>query len=104
LLESQRSKRIGIVFCGGCNPRIDRGKVAAAVRQALPQHGYNVVFNAFDVDFIIYLSGCTVSCAARDGNSDLPQVTVAATTVDADVVKDSELADRIISKVKKMGE
>ncbi len=104
MLASQRSKRIGIVFCGGCNPRIDRGKVAAAVRQALRQHGYSVVFNAFDVDFIVYLSGCAVSCAARDGNSDLPQVTIAATTVDAVVVKDSELVDRIISKVKKMGE
>ena len=56
---------VGIKFCGGCNPRIDRVGVAEAIKKRLIELGITVVYNNSDADFIVYLSGCSSSCAAR---------------------------------------
>ena len=41
---------VGIQFCGGCNPRIDRGRIALELQQALEGMGHRVVFNSPDAD------------------------------------------------------
>jgi len=95
------NRRISINFCGGCNPRIDRGQVALQVRDILVASGYQVCYNSLDVDFVIYISGCAANCALKYSSSDRPSVVVAAATVDAIVIDEAQLVTEIVSKVKK---
>lgn len=92
-------KRISINFCGGCNPQIDRGKLASKVRTVLETSGYEVCYNNLNADFIIYLSGCTANCALKYSHSNCPHVVVAATTLDTAAVKEEMLATQILTKV-----
>ena len=56
--------RIGIKFCGGCNPRYDRVKLANVLKMKL--HSCTVEDiednNIYDVVFVF--SGCSVNCAS----------------------------------------
>lgn len=94
------NRRISIVFCGGCNPRIDRGKVALQIQDILVARGYQVSYNSFDVDFVIYMSGCTANCALKYNLNSLPAVIVAAATVDVVAIDEGKLAKEIIMKVR----
>lgn len=93
-------RRIGIVFCGGCNPRIDRGLIAAKVRAALLGMGYEVLYNSLDVDFVIYMSGCTANCALKYSHNQRPFAVVAAATLDAVETEPAELITDIVKKVR----
>lgn len=93
--------RIGIIFCGGCNPRIDRGRIAAQLRANLLMVGYEVCYNSLDVDFAIYLSGCMANCALKyNRNDDCSSAVVAAATLDAVAVEPAELVTDIVTKVR----
>lgn len=61
--------------------------------------GYEVLYNSLDVDFAIYMSGCTASCAQRYNHNNCPSVVVAATTLDAVVVDKAKLVTDIVIKV-----
>ena len=52
-----RPMTVGIQFCGGCNPRIDRGQIALELQKALVDRDFDVVFNSPEADFVIFLSG-----------------------------------------------
>ncbi|WP_371372672.1 hypothetical protein [Sporomusa aerivorans] len=94
------NRKISITFCGGCNPRIDRGKVAAEVRAMLQAGGCQIGYNSLDADFVIYISGCTANCAFKYNHVSGPFVQVAAATVDAAAVREEELAAEIVTKVR----
>jgi len=93
-------KLVSIKFCGGCNPRIDRARVAGEVRENMTAYGCGVVFNRLDADFIVYLSGCTASCAHRYSNSTKPCVTVAAATIDTRPADEDEVGSLISQKAR----
>lgn len=93
------NRRIGINFCGGCNPRIDRGKIAAQVAKIFKERQYQIYYNSLDVDFVIYLSGCTANCSLKYQNSNHPSVVVAAETVDAMTMEEEKLVTEIVMKV-----
>lgn len=94
------NKKVSINFCGGCNPRINRGEIASKVRSILETNGYEVDFNAPDVDFVIYLSGCTAGCALKYSKNRMPHAAVAAATLDAAEVKEEMLVTHIVTKVR----
>ena len=86
---------VAIQFCGGCNPRIDRGAIARELQTELARLGVNVVFNSPDADLVVFLSGCLSGCAYKYNPQDPPYVTVAAATVD-----DAEIpAEMIVTEV-----
>ncbi|WP_378956586.1 hypothetical protein [Pelosinus sp. sgz500959] len=93
------NRRISIHFCGGCNPRIDRGQVAAQVVTILKSKDYQVCYNSLDVDFVIYLSGCTANCSVKNKKSNHPSVVVAANTLDAMTINEEQLVTEIVMKV-----
>ncbi|OAM96194.1 hypothetical protein SAMN04515679_4389 [Pelosinus fermentans] len=93
-------RKISIVFCGGCNPWIDRGRIAAKVQDILLGMGYEVCYNSLDVDFVIYMSGCTANCALKYNHNDCPSAVVAAATLDAVAVEPAELVTDIVTKVR----
>jgi hypothetical protein len=95
---------IGIRFCGGCNPRIDRGRIALELEQALEGLGHRVVFNSPDADFTIFLSGCMSGCAFKYNPKAPPYVMVAAATVDGEEVGEARIVPEVLRKVRQYDE
>ncbi len=93
-------KNISITFCGGCNPRIDRGGLAKRVCELINEYGYTVVFNKPDADFIIYISGCSANCAWRYSKAQAAHTIVAGAVIDSFAVTEAELAGKIMSRVR----
>ena len=91
---------VGIQFCGGCNPRIDRGKISRELQQALVGMGHDVVFNSLDADIVIFLSGCMSGCAFKFNPKDPPYIMVAATTVDREEVGEAHIIPEVLGRVK----
>ena len=90
------SQKPRLVFCGGCNPRIDRSALAAALRAdaALARGTVNEV--------TVHLSGCERACVS--GHSllldDMRVVVVAGECVDGRPTAGPALADTISRKLK----
>lgn len=91
---------VSIQFCGGCNPRIDRGRIALELKTELEENGFQVSFNKPDSEFVIFLSGCMSSCAAKFNPRNPPYITVAANTVDIDVTDETRIVPEILRKVR----
>ena len=100
-MENNNPSRVSIKFCGGCNPRIDRGRLAYEIGKRLIPDGYELVYNSLDASFVVFLSGCNANCALPKTETEMPHVVVAANTVDSLAVDEKELAGRIIEQVRK---
>ncbi|HMM22556.1 MAG TPA: hypothetical protein PKA10_17675 [Selenomonadales bacterium] len=93
-------KRISIKFCGGCNPRIDRGSVAEEIKRYGLENGIEILYNSLDADLIIFLSGCSANCAGHYCKSDKPCVVIAANSIDAIAVREDDLGTQAVKKVR----
>ena len=91
---------VSIKFCGGCNPRIDRVGVAEAIKKRLLAFGMTVSYNNPDADFIVYVGGCSSSCAERYSSTDKPCAVIAGAAVDGLAVDEGRLGDVVIEKVR----
>jgi len=91
--------KVSIRFCGGCNPRIDRGKIARELQKAFAGMGLDVVFNVPDADFAVFLSGCSSECTLKFNPQDPPYVTVAATTVNGLDVSEENIVPAVLEAV-----
>ncbi|MEG6584783.1 hypothetical protein [Dendrosporobacter sp. 1207_IL3150] len=89
-----------IKFCGGCNPRIDRRRLAKEIEDYLNAHGVRVVYNSTEADFIICISGCTASCARQGIEYDKPAALIAGESVDDLAVGEKSLSSIVINKVR----
>ena len=103
-------RRVTIVYCGGCNPHIDRSAVAAGLPVADPDVAQGAT---------VHLSGCPRACASghllvmRRGGDDVrgaegtphrrddpPLVVVAGELVDGIPTPAPELAPTVTRKLK----
>ena len=98
------------MFCGGCNPQIDRGAVAAEAAE-LAANDPSVPSGA-----VVHLSGCARACASGHAltgrpepagdhaspqiGEDPPVVVVAGELVDGVPTSAAELAPAVIRKLK----
>lgn len=93
---------ICIQFCGGCNPAIDRGELAAALQASLADQGHELIFNRpQEAELIIYLSGCDADCARRYNEADRPSVRVAGARIGGLTVPASGLAAALVDEVRR---
>jgi hypothetical protein len=56
---------IGIRYCGGCNPQIDRSGVITSLKEAIKKMGMEVDFTADrhrSVDLVLLINGCMHAC------------------------------------------
>ncbi len=58
---------VGIKYCGGCNPRYDRGGLVARLKGALPDVDFEPVRPDKVYDLLLVVSGCHVACADISG-------------------------------------
>lgn len=54
---------VGLKYCGGCNPKYDRGALARALVAALPEHEFRPARPGEEYDLLVVISGCHVQCA-----------------------------------------
>ncbi len=55
--------KIGLKFCGGCNPTYDRGAISEKIRRELKDTVDFVAIIDGKVDMVLSIQGCNVSCA-----------------------------------------
>ena len=53
-------KKIGVKFCGGCNPRYDRGEALEAIREACADIAtFETASEGTEYDVLLIIRGCT---------------------------------------------
>ncbi|MBP2639608.1 MAG: hypothetical protein H6Q66_559 [Firmicutes bacterium] len=94
-----KGKHVSIKFCGGCNPRYERGAVARKISERIIAQGAVSSYNQLDADLVIFLSGCSASCADRYNPIDKEAILVADGTVDAVAVPAEKIVDEVLRRV-----
>jgi len=57
--------KIGVKFCGGCNPRYDRKAFLKKIEEAKAE--YNFTYNLEEeYDILLIICGCKSACAGHD--------------------------------------
>ncbi len=57
---------VGVKFCGGCNPRYDRGKALEAIRNEVQGEAEFVIAEeGAAYDHLLVIGGCTNCCASH---------------------------------------
>lgn len=72
--------RIGVKFCGNCNPRISGRSLLDQVKASMPEALW-LPADSPEKDVLLIISGCTVDCATRPDWKG-PTVMAAGETVD----------------------
>lgn len=56
---------VGVKFCGGCNPRYDRGKALVDIKKEMQgQAEFVVAEEGGEYDYLLVIGGCTNCCAS----------------------------------------
>lgn len=59
--------KIGIKYCGGCNPRYDRTKEVEKLKKQFPQHEFTYDPGKAACDIYLLVCGCMTACATSEG-------------------------------------
>ena len=55
--------KIGIKYCGGCNPKYDRADQVRILRETHPEQDWEYVKEEFFYDLLLVIGGCGSCCA-----------------------------------------
>ena len=75
--------KVGVKFCGNCNPQISAKKLLKEIKQEIIRADRAVEFlpwDCLDIDLLIVLSACPVDCAKRP-DGDLEELNIAGETI-----------------------
>lgn len=63
MTDSERtSLKIGIKYCGGCNPTYSREVIESSIRKYFPDAQYLYTSKTKDVDVLVIICGCKTAC------------------------------------------
>jgi len=96
---------IGLRYCGGCNPQIDRSTVIKTLKEGLEKMGIEIYFTTDrqrTVDVILLINGCMHACleeeCLREGDS--PQfIPVKGEMVDSQYVREEHIPEFLIKRI-----
>lgn len=54
--------KIGLKYCGGCNPNYERGALAARARREFPEHSFAPYDERGAYDLVLVICGCLEEC------------------------------------------
>ncbi len=95
--------RIGVKYCGGCNPRIDRSGLVWDIQDLLPP-GSRLAAESHPErwETALLVCGCTVACADRPEIRNMAHrwICVGGETVDSESVPEEEMARFIAQRLK----
>ena len=92
--------RVGIKFCGNCNPYIAAGEILESIKSRLATIGEVelVHHDKPGLDFLLVLSGCPVDCAERPSGKFI-EIVAAGETVNRTDYPAGEIADQVVEKI-----
>ena len=65
--QNDTTKRIGVLFCGGCNPVYDRERL---YRQLKQHYGSSIIFEFYresdEYDLLLIINGCSSECLINE--------------------------------------
>ena len=87
-------KRVGVKYCGGCNPTYDRVKRVEVLMGALKDRIEVVSYEEAPFDLLLIVNGCPKACADRKN--------VRSLSVNRLVIEDDEegLEERLLTLIK----
>ena len=62
-------KKIGIKYCGGCNPFYERVEMVQQVQSVLKDRFIFSVNDQQDSDIMLFVCGCPRACADKESNN-----------------------------------
>ncbi len=65
----QVKKRVGIRYCGGCNPFYERVEMIQRVQSLLENRFIFAVHDPQDSDIMVLVSGCPRACADKNSSN-----------------------------------
>ena len=74
--------KIGIKFCGGCNPRYDRGSQTAALKERLKEVQWISGDDSQVCDFWLIICGCSRACVSTETLSAKQKILVIKSLMD----------------------
>lgn len=96
---------IGLRYCGGCNPQIDRSRVTENLKDGLKKRGIEVGFTTdreAAVDLVLLINGCIHACLEeeylREAESPLC-ISVKGEMVDSQWVKEDNIPEFLINRI-----
>lgn len=63
-----RKKRVGVRYCGGCNPSYERVEMVQEVQSLLEDRFIFSTDDQQDSDIMVFVCGCPRACADKDSN------------------------------------
>jgi hypothetical protein len=96
---------IGLRYCGGCNPQIDRARAVRRLKEGLKTMGMAVDFTdnrQRTVDLVLLINGCTHACleeAYLKEGSTTKFISVKGEMVDSDYVREDRIPDFLIKVI-----
>lgn len=95
---------IGLKYCGGCNPLINRTALVREVEKLLPPLWELVTERRADPwERALLVCGCPVACANRPEVKHLARqwVLVSGAMIDLEMVPEKEMAEVIVRKIQR---
>ena len=96
-------KKVGVKFCGNCNPQVDAGEIYREIQDKLGQmEGLELVSkDTPGLDVLIVISGCPVDCAERPPGT-YREVVAAGESVNRVGCADAEIPRKIMEQLAKI--
>jgi hypothetical protein len=102
ILTNMNMERLGVKYCGGCNPCIDRSRLVCEIKKLLPQ-GLNLTAdgNSSPWDIGIMVCGCHVACADKQEIRNLARrwIVVAGCSLDLEAMPEEKMAQTVVRKI-----
>ncbi|HHV71701.1 MAG TPA: hypothetical protein GXX38_03695 [Clostridia bacterium] len=94
--------RVGIKYCGGCNPYIERKKLVQAVQEKLkPDSVQFVGYGEKNLDLLFNVSGCRIDCVGQfEVEEKVPKITVAGKIFNYRQWEWEDLVERITEEIR----
>ena len=70
------AKRIGIRYCGGCNPRYDRVAAVERLQRDFPQYRWELAEADTEQSLRILVCGCEAACVSAEDLRDAPLLSI----------------------------
>ncbi len=91
-------KKIGIKYCGNCNPHIDSPAIINYLKEHSKGEWKFVSWTDPEYSLLLIMSGCPADCATRP-NYQGPVITVGGLTIDLHPVEEKDLKETLLKKV-----
>ncbi len=97
--------KVGVKFCGSCNPLILTGELFRRIKQLVNEQGLPVIFGSLeepDLSSLLVISACPHDCAERPAGS-LPEVVVSGELVNRNLCQWEDIPAVVAAQLAKRG-